>query len=103
MPWFGIRSLYQFGSKPDGTNIFEERVVCFEATDQQAAHAKGEQEGKQYAADNSLTRYPEQVGYEQDGETLIDGYEVWSELFEFRGSLEQFYQQRYTQYNYEPE
>jgi len=27
MPWFGVRSVYRFGQKADGTNIFEERIV----------------------------------------------------------------------------
>ena len=29
MAFYGVRSLYHFGVKPDGTNIFEERIVCF--------------------------------------------------------------------------
>ena len=31
MAWYAIRSVYLFGVKEDGTNVFEERVVAFEA------------------------------------------------------------------------
>ncbi|HVY06262.1 MAG TPA: DUF4288 domain-containing protein [Burkholderiales bacterium] len=103
MPWFGIRSVYQFGTKPNGVNIFEERIVCIEAADEQAAHLKARAEGQQYAADNGFTRHPRQIGYEQDGDPLIDGYEVWSELFAFEGSLEEFYRRRYEQFAHGPE
>jgi hypothetical protein len=103
MGWYGIRSLFHFGTKSDGTNIFEERVVCFEAATSDEALERGLREAQAYAEENGLTRYPEHESYEQDGDTLIDGYEVWSTMFEFRGSLEEFYQQRYKRYEYRPE
>lgn len=39
MPWFGVRSGYLFGAKADGTSIFEERVVIFEAAFYAARYA----------------------------------------------------------------
>ena len=43
------------------------------------------------------------MAYEQDGDALIDGYEVWSELFESAESLEEFHQSRYGKYEYHPD
>lgn len=52
MPWFAIRSVYLFGQKFDDTNVFEERIVCFEAASAHEAHVKAKRESEQYAADN---------------------------------------------------
>jgi len=103
MPWYAVRTVYLFGSKSDGTNVFEERVVVFEAATWDEAHSKGNAESERYAAQNNFIAHPEHSGYEQDGEALIDEYEVWSELFEDRSSLEDFYVKRYGQYEYNPE
>jgi hypothetical protein len=103
MAWYAIRSIYHFGTKADGTNIFEERTVCFEAETSDEAHEKAAYESQQYAEDNELIAHNEQVAYKQDGENLIDGYEVWSELFESRESLSEFWSNRYEKYTYHPE
>jgi hypothetical protein len=103
MAWFGIRSIYLFGQKSDGTNLFEERVVCFEAGSADEAHDKAKVESERYTADNGLEVFPERESYEQDGDALIDGYEVWSAMFESPESLADFYAARYTKYEYEPE
>ena len=103
MNWFAIRTIYHFGTQPDGTNIFEERIVVFKAKSWSDAYHKAKIESETYARGNDFTIHPEQVGYEQDGEPLIDGYEVWSELFQADASLEEFYSKRYSQYKYEPE
>lgn len=103
MPWYAARTVYHFGVKNDGTNIFEERVVSFEAADWQEAHAKADAESLAYAKDRNLSVHPERSGYEQDGEQLIDGYELWSELFESRLSLQEFYAERYAKYEYHPD
>ena len=103
MAWYAIRTVYLFGQKPDGTNVFEERVVAFEAASWDEANDKGDAESTAYAEVNGLEAHPEQSGYEQDGSALIDGYEVWSELFESRLDLDAFYKQRYEAYAFEPE
>jgi hypothetical protein len=103
MAWFAVRSIYLFGQKADGTNVFEERVVCFQAESADAAHDKAKLESERYAADHGFEVFPEREGYEQDGDSLIDGYEVWSVLFESRDSLSDFYAARYTKYDYKPE
>jgi hypothetical protein len=103
MPWFAIRSVYHFGTKSDGTNIFEERVVCFEAATAHEAHEKAFRESSDYANALGIQAYPDRHSYEQDGEPLIDGYEVWSNLFEARQSLKEFYARRYSGYEYHPE
>lgn len=100
--WFGVRSLYRFGVKPDGTSIFEERVVCFEAEDFDEANDKAHRESKIYAEDGGFEWYPVTVAYEQDGDALIDGYEVWSELYESAESLDSFWQNRYGRFEYHP-
>lgn len=103
MAWFGIRTVFYFGAKASNLNVFEERVVCFEAADFEAAHKKAKAEAEQYALVNGFELYPTQVAYEQDGENLIDGYEVWSELFESPMPLNEFWAMRYKNYEYKPE
>jgi hypothetical protein len=103
MPWYAIRSVYLFGTKSTGTNVFEERVVCFHGESADGAHVRAEFEAKEYARVNGFELYPEQSGYEQDGTALVDGYELWSELFEADLSLEDFYAARYTKFLYSPE
>jgi len=101
--WFAIRSVYLFGQKTDGTNVFEERIVCFEAESADKAHEKARAESLQYAEVNNLEVHPTRDAYEQDGDALIDGYEVWSELHESRESLQEFFANRYGRYEYHPE
>ncbi|MDH5712258.1 MAG: DUF4288 domain-containing protein, partial [Gammaproteobacteria bacterium] len=101
--WFAIRSVYQFGIKENGLNVFEERIVCFKAKDFDEAHIKADAESEKYANENDFIVHPEQIGYKQDGNPLMDGYELWSELFESSKSLEDFYQDRYKKYEYNPE
>ncbi len=103
MPWFAIRNVYLFGKKNDGKNVFEERVVCFEADTTDSAHAKATIEADQYAADGGFVVHRHQYGYELDDDSLIDGHEVWSILFESHETLEQFYENRYMKYNYTPD
>jgi len=50
-----------------------------------------------------MTAHHEFSGYEQDGSPLIDGYELRSELFESRQSLDEFYADRYGRYEYHAE
>lgn len=101
--WYGIRTVYHFGTKQDGTNVFEERVVVFSAQTDEEALAKAEREADQYASANNLQRHPWLEAYHQDGDALIDGYEVWSELYESAEDLETFFQSRYEKYSYRPD
>ncbi|WP_074870825.1 hypothetical protein [Atopomonas hussainii] len=103
MPWYAIRNVYHFGVKADGKNIFEERIVCFAAESATAAHKLAEVESRDYAISNNFVGHDEQVGYELDPDDLIQGHEVWSELFESLDSLEIFYQKRYLDYVYTPD
>jgi len=102
MPWYAIRTVYHFGTKEDGTSVFEERVVCFEAASWDEAYVKADAESTEYARVNEVRAHPAKSGYEQDGEPLLDGYELWSELFESRDTLEGFFANRYTVYEYHP-
>jgi hypothetical protein len=103
--WFAVRTVFKWNRwKADGKNIFEERIVCFKAKDDQEAFSKAERESAQYAADNNMSQtHGDVVCYMQDGDDLIEGYEVWSELYESNLSLEQFYVQRYGKYEYHPD
>ena len=103
MAWYAIRTVYHFGKKADGTNVFEERVVCFQAESADAAHTLAVAESEQYEKENNVVAHPEQSGYQQDGETLVNGYELWSELFESQENLQAFYEARYGRYEYKPE
>jgi len=103
MNWYAVRSVYHFGTKKNGKNIFEERIVCFEASDFEEANSKGVDESKIYAEENGFDVYSEQLTYKQDGESLIDGYELWSVLYESDKPLEKFYVDLYKTYEYDPE
>jgi hypothetical protein len=101
--WFAVRTIYLFGKKQDGTNIFEERVVVFFAHTESVAFAKAEREADVYAGRFKMQWHPLQVAYVQDGDTLIDGYEVWSELYQSSEDLDSFVKSRYQRYEYHPD
>lgn len=103
MKWFAVRSLYKFGVKKDGKNIFEERIVCFGAPDFDVAATRAREEAETYAKDNDFELHEEQLVYKQDGESLIDCYEVWSELYESYESIHVFFDAKYRRFLYEPE
>ena len=102
--WYAVRSIFQFGVKEDGRNIFEERIVVFRAGDADEAFAKAEAEAEEYARQDSgdMEICPDMELYVQDGDPLIDGYEVWSQLFQTSESFDEFFQNRYARYRYEP-
>ena len=103
MEWFAVRSVFKFGEKADGTNIFEERIVGFCAADADEALHKAETESQQYAQSRRFEVAAEMMAYQQDGDALIDGYELYSQLFQSKESLQEFYQNRYGRYRYVPE
>lgn len=77
--------------------------MCFHAQTWTEAHALAEAEAAEYASENGFTAHPEQYGYKQDGAVLVDGYEIWSELFEANANLDSFYQARYANFLYTPD
>jgi hypothetical protein len=98
--WFGVRSLCLFGKKDDGRNIFEERVLVFSGKNSQEALAKAQAELDQYANCHNTIAHPALFAYEQDGDPLIDGYEVWSQLYETSEDIDSFFESRYSRYQY---
>lgn len=102
MAWFAVRTLYAFGVKDDGTNVYEERIVAFEAETWEHAMSKAREEADAYALEQEFEAHPDQAIYEQDGDPLIDGYELWSQLFESQLELSEFYEARYSSYAYSP-
>lgn len=102
--WFAVRTVFTFGKKPDGKNIFEERIVCFRAEEVDQALDKAAEEAATYADENDLIEiHDESVAYVQDGDALIDGYELWSMLYESELSLDEFYERRYSRFTYTPD
>lgn len=101
--WYGIRTIYRFGKKGDGTNLFEERICVFSGRSKDEAFGKSTREAEEYAKALSLEWHPVQLAYEQDGDPLLDGYEVWSEVFEHDGDLASFVKSRYDAYEYHPD
>lgn len=98
--WFAIRTIYQCFRKDSGRNVFEERICAFKSCSEEGAFKKAYEEGVQYAKDNNMVRHPWMVCYWQDGDTLIDGYELWSELFESDNSLSEIVEEKYNKYVY---
>ena len=70
--WFGIRSIYLFGRKKDGTNVFEERVVAFSGRTVAEAFTKARKEADKYARDLKLKRHQQQVAYENTNQQKLD-------------------------------
>ncbi len=103
MAWYAIRTVYHFGVKNDGTNIFEERIVCFRADSDELAHDRARQEADEYASEHGLVAHNDQSGYRLDDGDLVDGFEVWSECFESRLSLDAFVRDRYRRFDYAPD
>jgi hypothetical protein len=101
--WYGIRSIFLFGRKKDGTNLFEERVVVFSAVTVEQAFAKARKEADAYAKVINGKRHSYMEAYIQDGDALIEGYEVWSVLYEARESLNAFVRKQYDKYEYHPD
>ena len=102
--WYAIRTIYKFGRKGK-LNIYEERIVVFSGKDWDEAWDKAFKESKEYsngAFGKKYISHPIQSGYEQDGDKLIDGYEVWSELSESKLRIGDFYKQKYTRFEYKP-
>lgn len=104
MPWYAIRNVFLFEARNPGPQVFEERVVCFLAESSAEAHAKAEKEAADYATGLGMKRHGAQTGYEIDDEDAParDGAEVWSELYDFAGTLEEFYAARYARYPHDP-
>lgn len=103
MAWYAARTVYLFGKKRNGKNVFEERVVAFEAQSWEEVHAKASEEARRYAQENEVDGHPDQVAYKQDGSPLIDGYEIWSDMFEASATLDEFYAKRYANFEYRPD
>jgi hypothetical protein len=101
--WFAVRSLFHFGVENDGANIFEECIVVFSGENYDEAFQKAEKESERYAKTNNFAVHPHMESYQQDGDDLIDGYEVWSEMYQSRLSLAEFFVERYEKYEYVPE
>ncbi|MFH1024492.1 MAG: hypothetical protein V1809_14015 [Planctomycetota bacterium] len=101
--WYGVRSIFLFGQKKDGTNVFEERVVVFSGVTVERAFAKAQKEAEGYAKALNMKMHPCMEAYTQDGDALIDGYEVWSVLYESRETLRSFFKNRYDKYEYHPD
>jgi len=93
-----------FNEMTPGPNPREiSNIVVAQADTGEDAHRKASAESEQYAANNGFEVFSEREGYRQDDEPLIDGYEVWSALFEARQSLAEFYAARYAAYKYHPD
>jgi hypothetical protein len=106
MTWYAIRTVYCWGPRSDGKNVFEERIVAFSGLSSDEAFEKAQQEATVYATARHDIRYeshPEQVSYELKDPGWVDGLEIWSQMFESDESLEQFYENRYSKYDYHPE
>lgn len=99
--WFAIRQLFLWGTTDEGLNVFEERIVSFAGTEEEA-YAKATKDADDYAADGGFVVHSQMDGYRQDGEALIDGYEVWSTMYQSPLSLEEFYSGHYEKLAYHP-
>ncbi|QOV91788.1 hypothetical protein [Humisphaera borealis] len=80
--------------------------MCFEAASYDEAFEKAKRESDHYVASAEFAEceaFEQLQAYQQDGDPLIDGYEVYSKLYESRESLGEFYANRFERYEYHPE
>ena len=103
MAWYAVRQLFHFGVTSAGSNVFEERIVCFEAATEDEAYEKAEREADEYAEFHGFIAHSRMDAYLQDDEPLIEAYEVWSELYVSPLSLDDFYAARYELVAYRPQ
>ena len=105
--WFGVRSLCLFGKKKDGVNVYEERILVFSGCDAEGKEAleKAGDEVEQYATEICKTSvfHPRLDAYLQDGDPLIEGYEVWSQLYESVLDIDAFWEARHGEYTFRPD
>lgn len=113
--WYGIRTIYHFGKKKDGKNLFEERVCVFSGKTSDEAFAKAQAEAATYSKHLNesqhlqLEWHPVQESYllddflDEPSPVIVEGYEVWSDVFEFDGDLAAFVQARYERFHYHPD
>jgi hypothetical protein len=57
MTWYGIRTVYCWGQKSDGKNVFEERVVAFSGASHDEAFDKAKKEATAYSTERRDIRY----------------------------------------------
>lgn len=113
--WYGIRTIYHFGKKKAGTNLFEERVCVFSGKTWDEAFAKAQAEAGTYSKGLGesqplkLEWHPVQESYllddflDEPPPAIVEAYEVWSQVFEFDGDLAAFVEARYARFHYRPD
>lgn len=95
MDWYGARTVYQWAEPRGKAYLYEERIVVVCAESDEAAFAKAEAEAEAYAIANGVRWMGAAVLYHQDGDALIDGYEVWSVLMDSDDPYDVFCAKRY--------
>ena len=105
MRWYSIRAVYSHGSDSDGLGVFEERIMLYRTEDIERAFALAQTESEQYLQLNPTFQ---RVGHwaafaigSREGD--LNEAEIWSELLKSELSPEQFYEQRYTAVELEPD
>jgi len=101
--WFAVRSVFKFGEKKDGTNIFEERVVLFRAENEKEAFARAEDEAREYLdEDDDEEMHPHLELYKIDDDVDdLDGQEVWSFLTQSDLEIEDHFDERFDKAEYQ--
>jgi hypothetical protein len=104
MAWYSIRAIYEHGPESDGVRLYEERTLLFRADDIEAAFALAESESRRYLKFNpTFERVGEWVAFavaaNDDG---LEGREIWSGLSRSPLTGDQYYEHRYTAYEFQP-
>lgn len=104
MHWYSVRAVYLHGVDDDGLSVFEERVMLFRTPDVAAALALAEDESLDYLAINP--------GFQRVGEwaafslhhtvNSLHGVEAWSVLSEANAPPDDYYRNRYRDYELRP-
>ena len=103
--WYAVRTIFHFGNTAKEKYIYEERIVVFCGKNFDEAFEKAVKESIEYDRAIGPKRqrpYSIKSAYQQDGDSLIDGYEVWSELNESNLKISSFYKEKYLKFNYKP-
>src|SRR5262245_19172666 len=95
--WYAIRAVYEHGREDDGTGVFCERVLLFQAPDAEKTVEQAKRESDQYLKLNpEFRRVGEWSAFGlQNNRSHGSGAEVWAMVYLDKRSGEDFYHGHY--------
>ena len=103
--WYAIRAVYEHGREDDGTGVFCERVLLFQAAVPEAAVEEAQRESAQYLDLNPEFRRIGEwtIVSMQENQQPRSGAEVWSMVYLDKRSGADFYHEHYKKLEMPPD